>query len=104
MVSDLAQLITDWQSPDDPRTYIHGWCVVIVGTVRCSYLSEDLEPTYKESRALICATKDGASQAMNAWAVKDKEIWRYMRLIPCVYDRKTLEPYHGTGLPTVNGY
>ena len=78
---------------------IVGWAVCIVGVKRSAWLDENGRITREEKEACKHLTKDKASKQMNEWFYEDRDIWRYMRLVPVV-DEKVFR----RKLPLVSGY
>ena len=78
---------------------IVGWAVCIVGEKRSAWLDENGRITREEKDACKYESKDDASKQMNEWFYDDREIWRYMRIVPVVSE----EVFHRQ-LPLVKGY
>ena len=99
----MKQVLDKWckellDNPDD----ILGWTVCIVGTVRSAWLDSSGEITRHENEACRCFCKERASQFMNEWFDKERDLWRYMRLVPISRTKMAFAPYNG--LPLCKGW
>lgn len=96
----MKKAVENWvRDAFENEEYIVGWVVCIVGEKRSAWLDEDGRITRNESEACKYASKKDASRQMNEWFYDDKEMWRYMRIVPvvdeCVFQRE---------LPLIMGY